>query len=98
MFDVLDWFSPAAWLAHGRSSLAFALRAYADTLHALADAVDDEPLGSSVRERAAADTSGDAASPREGTRERIAEALQRARSHLDSVSAPNADATSQPRQ
>jgi len=27
MFDVLDWFSPAAWLAHGRPSLAFARRA-----------------------------------------------------------------------
>jgi len=98
MFNVLDWFSPAAWLAHGRSSLAFALRAYADTLHALADAVDDAPLGSPARERATPDTGDDAPLPREGTRERIAEALQRARSHLDSASAPTAGATPRPRQ
>jgi hypothetical protein len=98
MPDVLDWLSPAAWLTHGRSSLALALRACADTLHALADAVDDAPLGSPARERATAATSDDAALPREGTRERIAEALQLARSRLDSVSAPTAEATPRPRQ
>jgi hypothetical protein len=31
MPDVLDWLSPAAWLTHGRSSLALALRACAPT-------------------------------------------------------------------
>jgi len=98
MPDVLDWLSPAVWLTHGRSSLALALRACADTLHALADAVDGAPLGPPARERAPADTSDDAPLPREGTRERIAEALQRARSHLDSASAPTAGATPRPRQ
>jgi hypothetical protein len=98
MPDLLDWLSPAAWLEYGRSSLALALRTCADTLHALADAVDDAPLRSSARERAMADTGDDAALPREGTRERIAEALQRARSHLDSASAPTVEATPRPRE
>src|SRR5262245_6533610 len=93
MPDVLDWLSPVAWLTQGRSLLALALRAYADAMHALADAVDDAPLSSPARERATADTSDDAALPREGTRQRIAEALQRARSHMDSASAPAPEAT-----
>jgi hypothetical protein len=96
MPDVLGWVSPAAWLARGRSSLALALRACADTLLALADAVDDAADGAPSREREIADA-GDAASPREGTRERIAEALQRARSRFDSVSAPTAEPPPRPR-
>ncbi|MEW6272710.1 MAG: hypothetical protein AB1689_25825 [Thermodesulfobacteriota bacterium] len=91
MYAMLDWLLPAALLVRGRSSLADALRAVAATLEGVADAIDPRAsvAGRSMREAASA---GDAPPPGAGTRERIAEALQRARSRYDAVSDPTSAA------
>jgi hypothetical protein len=82
MLRWLDWTSPEALLARGRTAVVEGLRCAAGALHALADAVDVE---APVDGPGGADPKGEPSRPGVGTRERIGEALQRARNRYDAV-------------
>ncbi len=84
MHALLEWLSPAALLARGRTVVAEALRAVAAGLGEIAAMID--PPGSAVVTHAPPPGADEALPPGAGTRERIAEALQRARSRYDAVS------------
>jgi len=83
MTGLLELVSPARLLARGAALAAGALRAGAGALHVLADALD----GASTPADASAPPVADAPLPGAGTRERIGEALQRARTRYDEVGA-----------
>lgn len=84
MQALLEWLSPTALVARGRTAVAEALRAVAAALGEVA-AVIDPPGGAAVPD-APPPGADEALPPFAGTRERIAEALQRARSRYDAVS------------
>lgn len=82
MLRWLDGTSPEALLARGRSAVVDVLRWAAGALDDLADVVD---VGAPVDRRSVADREGEPPLPGVGTRERIGEALQRARRRYDAV-------------
>jgi hypothetical protein len=83
MLRWLDWASPEMLLSRGRVAVVDALRCAAGALHGLADAVD---VGGAPADRSGVDDSkGEPPLSGVGTRERIGEALQRARSRYDQV-------------
>jgi hypothetical protein len=84
MLPWLEWVFPETLLARGRAALVDALRSAADALHAFANAVDDV-AGLPPNGGCAADADDAPPLPGADTRERIGEALQRARSHYDAI-------------
>lgn len=90
----IDWVSPQTVLACGRGMVVDVLRSAAGALHALADAVD-VPVAPAPTPDDDAEV-GDGPPPGTGTRERIGEALQRARSRYDAVSERPAPPTARP--
>jgi hypothetical protein len=79
----LDLTSAEALLVRGRTAVVGVLRSAAGALHALADAVD--VAGEPVDRRGLGGTDDEPPSPGIATRQRIGEALQRARSRYDAV-------------
>ncbi|HEY8516180.1 MAG TPA: hypothetical protein VIS07_11760 [Candidatus Binatia bacterium] len=88
MPSLLDRLSPLALLDCGRASLADALRAVATWLVGVADAIAPGASAATSTAPIAAPIAAEAPLPGAGTRERIAETLARARTHLDAVSDP----------
>jgi hypothetical protein len=92
---MLDLLSPVGLLALGRWSLAAVARRIAASLQGVADALDGGP----AREREQARAS-DADEATAGTRQRIGEVLERARTQYDAMSTPTGSrppATRRPR-